>query len=120
MSVGYRPMTSRRRFEELAAEALDGLPEWVRLRLDNVEVLVEDRAPRDDPNLLGLYEGIPLTERLDEPWSFPDRITLFRRSIEAEAGDDEDELRRVIAETVVHEVAHFFGIDDERLDDLGR
>jgi predicted Zn-dependent protease with MMP-like domain len=111
---------ARRRFEELVGQAMDQLPVWVRERLDNVEVLVEDDPPEDQPDLLGLYEGIPLIDRgLGYSGVLPDRITLFRRSIEAEAGGEEG-LKRVIADTVVHEVAHFFGISDQRLHELGR
>ena len=112
---------SRERFEELAARALDGLPAWVLERLDNVDVMIEDDTPADHPELLGLYHGIPLTER-GGGYSgvLPDRITLYRRTIEAVAGDDEERLERVITETVIHEVAHFFGISDRRLHDLGR
>jgi predicted Zn-dependent protease with MMP-like domain len=112
---------TRRRFEELAARALDGLPKWVQQRLDNVDVMIEERPPPEQPNLLGLYEGIPITERgLDYAGVLPDRITLYRSTIEAVAGEDEEELERVIAETVVHEVGHFFGISDARLHELGR
>jgi len=108
------------RFEELVADAMDGLPDWVHERLDNVDVLVEDEPPADQPNLLGLYEGIPLTGRgFGYSGVLPDRITIFRASIEAHARTDED-LRRLVAETVVHEVAHFFGISDDRLLELGR
>jgi predicted Zn-dependent protease with MMP-like domain len=109
-----------RGFEQLVAEALDDLPEWVHQSLDNVEVMVEEHPPPDQPGLLGLYEGIPLTRRgLNYFGVLPDRITLFRRSIEREARSDED-LKRIVADTVVHEVAHFFGISDERLEELGR
>lgn len=109
----------RGRFDKLVDEALDGLPDWVRERLENVAVLVEDEPPPEDPDLLGLYEGIPLTERGQDYFGvLPDRIRLFRRVIEEEAGDEED-LKRVVQETVVHEFAHFFGIDDERLHELG-
>jgi predicted Zn-dependent protease with MMP-like domain len=110
-------MVDRLRFEELTVEALDSLPAWVLERLENVEVIVEDRPPRDEPNLLGRYHGIPLTERRDYAGVLPDTITLYRRTIEREARDDEG-LRRVIAHTVEHEVAHFFGISDDRLRDL--
>jgi predicted Zn-dependent protease with MMP-like domain len=113
-------MTARERFEELVAEALDGLPAWVLERLDNVEVLVEDEPPPDRRGLLGLYEGIPLTRRGSGYFGvLPDRITLFRATIEAVAEDEQD-LRELIRETVIHEVAHFFGISDERLGELGR
>jgi predicted Zn-dependent protease with MMP-like domain len=109
------------RFEKLAAEALDGLPAWVQDRLDNVEVVIEDSPPPETPNLLGLYHGIPLTRRgVHYTWALPDRIALYRSTIEAEAGGDDEALQRVIAETVIHEVAHFFGISDERLRELGR
>lgn len=108
-------------FEDLVAEALDGLPAWVHDRLENVQVVVEAEPPADARNLLGLYEGVPLTERgNDYTWALPDRITLYRRTIEHEARGDPDEVRRVVADTVVHEVAHFFGISDERLHELGR
>jgi predicted Zn-dependent protease with MMP-like domain len=110
-------MADRRRFEELVVEALDSLPAWVLERLENVEVIVEDRPPRDEPGLLGRYHGIPLTERRNYAGVLPDTITLYRRTIERQARDD-DELRRVIAHTVEHEVAHFFGISDDRLRDL--
>lgn len=110
-------MVDRLRFEELTVEALDSLPAWVLQRLENVEVIVEDRPPRDEPNLLGRYHGIPLTERRHYAGVLPDTITLYRRTIEREARN-EDDLRRVIAHTVEHEVAHFFGISDERLRDL--
>ena len=111
---------TRERFEELVVEALDRLPDWVHQRLENVEVIVEDLPPDDEPDLLGLYEGIPLTER-DDGWfgALPDRITLFRVPLTREA-EDEDDLRHEIRETVVHEVAHFFGISDDRLHDLDR
>src|SRR5213593_4816373 len=96
------------RFEQLVVEALDDLPRWVQERLDNVEVLVEDDPPEDQPGLLGLYEGIPLTHRgLGYFGVLPDRITLFRTTIQTQASDD-DGLRRVIRHTVIHEIAHFF------------
>lgn len=110
-------ITGRRRFEELVAEALDSLPPWVLERLDNVEVIVEERPPSGELGLLGRYHGIPLTERRSYAGVLPDTITLYRRTIQREASD-EDDLRRVIAHTVAHEVAHFFGISDDRLRDL--
>jgi predicted Zn-dependent protease with MMP-like domain len=108
------------RFQRLVAEALDGLPEWVHRKLDNVDVVIEEDPPEEDPDLLGLYEGIPLTERgMDYAGVLPDRITLFRSTIEDEAGGNDEELIEVVKETVVHEVAHFFGLSDQRLHDLG-
>jgi predicted Zn-dependent protease with MMP-like domain len=109
------------RFERLAAEALDGLPDWVQERLDNVDVLIEDRPPPDQPGLLGLYEGIPLTRRGNYyAGVLPDRITLFRKTIERAARGDDERLKEAVRHTVVHEIAHFFGISDERLRELGR
>jgi len=108
------------RFDELVSEALDDLPAWVRERLDNVEVLVEDRPPRGERGLLGLYEGIPLTQRGSNYFgALPDRITLYRSTLSREARN-EQELRTVIGHTVVHEFAHFFGISDDRLRELDR
>lgn len=105
------------RFEELVGDALDQLPEELAVLMDNVVVLVDDEPVED--GLLGLYEGIPLTER--EAYGgleLPDRITIYRLPICALA-DDEDDVVEEVAVTVVHEVAHHFGIDDDRLDELG-
>jgi predicted Zn-dependent protease with MMP-like domain len=97
---------------------MDGLPAWVREAMDNVEVIVEDRAPGGQPGLLGLYQGIPLTERGNHyAGVLPDRITLFKDNIQRIAGDD-DELREIVGHTIVHEVAHHFGISDQRLRDI--
>jgi predicted Zn-dependent protease with MMP-like domain len=112
--------TDRERFEELAAQALDELPTWVRDRMENVEILVEDRPPRGEPHLLGRYHGIPLTQRgTHYAGVLPDTITLYRRTIESTARD-EDELRAAIVHTIEHEVAHFFGISDARLREMDR
>jgi predicted Zn-dependent protease with MMP-like domain len=111
-------VVSRARFDELVAEALDSLPDWVLDRLENVEILVEERPPRREPNLLGLYHGIPLTKRgAGYAGVLPDTITLYRSTIERVARD-EVHLRNLIAHTVEHEVAHFFGISDDRLRDM--
>ena len=108
-------------FEQLVAEAIDALPKWVLDRIDNVQVRVEEQPPDDAPNLMGLYHGIPLTERgNDYTWAMPDQITLYRSTIELVAGGRPERIREVVADTVVHEVAHFFGISDERLHELGR
>jgi predicted Zn-dependent protease with MMP-like domain len=111
----------RERFEELAAEAIDGLPPWVRARMENVEVTIEDLPPPGEPGLLGLYHGIPLTER-DGGYAgvLPDRITLYRATIVRHAGQNEDRVREAVAHTVKHEVAHHFGISDARLLELDR
>jgi predicted Zn-dependent protease with MMP-like domain len=108
------------RFEELVAEALDGLPSWIRATMENVDVLVERRPPPGQPGLLGLYEGIPLTARGNYySGVLPDRITLFRSSLVRQART-EDELRDRVVHTVVHEIAHHFGISDKRLRELDR
>lgn len=104
------------RFEELVAETLDGIPEALGRLMDNVVVQVRDRSPA---GLLGLYEGIPLTEREQYGGlAMPDRITVFRQSILEQCASEEEVVREV-GVTVVHEVAHHFGISDERLDELG-
>ena len=111
---------SPERFEELVAEAMDGLPAWVHERLENVDVLVESHPPRDQPRLLGLYEGVPLTRRGSHYFgALPDRITLFRSTL-SRGVRTERELRERIRHTVVHEVAHFFGISDDRLREIDR
>lgn len=113
-------MVTRKRFEELVADALDGLPAWVLERMENVEVVVADVPPSDQPNLLGLYHGIPLTKRgAGYAGVLPDTITLFRSTIQRSARDEEG-LRALIAHTVEHEIAHFFGISDDRLRDMDR
>ncbi len=110
---------TREEFEELVAEALDRIPPELTRLMDNVAVFVEDEPPADDPELLGLYEGTPLTERGE--WYagvLPDRITIYRNPTLRMCEDRES----VVAETevtVVHEIAHHFGIDDERLHALG-
>ena len=105
------------RFEALVADALDRIPEALGRRMDNVVVQVRDRSP--DRHLLGLYEGIPLTERdTYGGLALPDRITIYRLPICAMCADEEEVVEQVRI-TVVHEVAHHFGIDDERLDQLG-
>ena len=107
-------------FESIVEEALDEVPEELMAMLDNVVFLVEEEPPADDPDLLGVYDGIPLTER-DAGWglgNLPDRITLFRGPL-TRMCDDLEDLREEIAVTVVHEIAHHFGIDDAALHELG-
>ena len=117
----HRPVepVDRREFEALVADALDTLPPDLTGLMDNVVVLVADRG--DPPDLLGLYEGVPLTER-DEygtgGFTMPDSIHLYRLAL-CEFCEDEDDLREEVLVTVVHEVAHHFGIDDDRLTELG-
>ena len=106
------------RFEELVADALDEIPDELWRLVDNVAVVV--REGFDGSSLLGLYDGIPLTER-DASYDgmvMPDRITIFRRPILAMCADEAEVVEQVRI-TVVHEVAHHFGIDDARLRELG-
>lgn len=106
-------------FESAVSDALDALPDEFARLLRNVVVLVEDESPAGEPELLGLYDGVPITER-DSNWAgaLPDRITLFRGPLSRMCTTIE-ELHREIQVTVVHEVAHYFGIDDDKLHELG-
>ncbi len=108
------------RFDALVDRALDGIPEELAALVQNVVVLVEDEPPADEPpDLLGLYDGVALTER-DHTMGveLPDRIFIFRGPL-LDMCADEAELVEEVRITVVHEVAHHFGIDDERLHRLG-
>lgn len=106
------------RFDELVSDALDLIPALLAAAMDNVVILVEDRHP-DDPELLGLYEGVALTERdSDYGGSLPDAITIYREALLDICDSDEDVVEEV-AITVIHEIAHHFGIDDDRLEELG-
>ena len=106
------------RFEDLVSEALDLIPPDLAAAMDNVVVLVADRHPQD-PELLGLYEGIALTER-DSSYAgaLPDTVTIFRESL-LEICETEQDVVEEVAITVIHEMAHHFGFDDERLHELG-
>ncbi len=117
----------KRRFEQLVERALDSLPEELQSLLDNVVIFIEDQpspktlrdmdVPRGD-TLLGLYDGVPQTERTSQYGLVPpDRITLFQRPIE-ESCDTEEEIPEQIRRTVLHEVAHHFGIDEERMEEI--
>ena len=117
----------RARFERLVAEAIESLPDDFKERLDNVAVVVEHlpsagearRFGRRGARLLGLYQGQPLTRR-DSRYgmAFPDKITIFQGNVEAVSRGD-DEIREEVRRTVLHEIAHHFGIDDARLHELG-
>ncbi len=112
----------RARFARLVARALDGLPAEFAEKMRNVELVVEDEPDPErvgeGQTLLGLYEGVPLTERgLAEPY-LPDRITIYRRPIEEMASSPRRQAE-IVRDTVVHEVAHHFGISDQRLRELG-
>lgn len=104
-------------FSELVDEALGLIPEELAAQFENVAVVVED-CHEDDPELLGLYEGVPLTERWDYGGDLPDKISIYRLPL-CEMCDDEDDLVEEIAVTVVHELAHHVGIDDHQLHEMG-
>lgn len=115
---GHVISIERAKFDELVADALDGLPPEIAAVTDNVAVFVEDDSP-EGLRLLGRYEGVPLTERTSAyVLAMPDRITIYRNSILA-MSTSPDEVRRQVRITVVHEIAHHFGIDDDRLHELG-
>jgi predicted Zn-dependent protease with MMP-like domain len=108
---------TRQRFEELVAEALDGIPEDLGKQMENVSVMVDPYAPAG--RLFGLYEGVPLIRRgIGYSAVLPDRITIFMRSI-CMVCRTEEEVTAAVRRTVIHEVAHHFGIDDGRLGELG-
>ncbi len=110
---------SAERFDALVDEALDGIPDELARLVRNVVVLVEEEAPPDDPDLLGLYDGVALTERTGEMLpELPDRIFIYRNNL-LDMCESEQELVDEVRITVVHEVAHHFGINDARLHDLG-
>lgn len=109
---------SRSRFEQLVSEALDEVPPALTALMDNVVVLVEEANP-EEPTILGLYEGIALTERgWDYSGAMPDRITIYRRALLRMCTTDAEVVAEVTI-TVVHEIAHHFGIDEDRLQELG-
>ena len=118
---------SAREFERLVHEGLEIIPDELREYIDNVQIVVEEEPsaelleefdlPPSEP-LYGLYTGVPLTERASAGEELPDRIIIFRRPL-MEQFDDPLDLRREVARTVIHEVAHHFGIDEDRLIELG-
>ena len=115
---------TRNRFENLALKALENLPEEFRARLDNVEIVIEDEPTLDDLEsvglteddlLLGLYQGTPLTQRTsDYNLALPDRIVLFQWDIE-QCCETEEEIAEEVRKTVIHEIAHFFGLEEDEL-----
>ena len=119
---------TRERFERLVVEALTLIPSRFRREIRNLAVVVEDEptpallaemeiVPPD--TLYGLYHGVPLTER---PWgegnTLPDQISIYQRPLEKDFGDDEDELRAQIGETLIHEVGHYFGLSEEEIEEI--
>ena len=113
----------RERFRELVAEVLDALPAKFREHIDNLAVLVEDRPPREVANsrdglVLGIYQGVPATQKSVFSMSYgPDRIVLYQKNIEAVCSSDA-EIRHEVRQTVLHELGHYFGMDEEQLKDV--
>jgi predicted Zn-dependent protease with MMP-like domain len=108
------------RFEEYTREALDSLPAELRRQMSNVEIVIDDEPPPGSP-LLGLYQGVPLTSRgAYYAGALPDKITIFRGPLERLYGGDPDVLRAQVRRVVLHEIAHHFGISDERLVEIDR
>ncbi len=106
-------------FEKIVGDEIEALPNEMVAGLDNVVFAVEDRPSNEQPDLLGVYDGIALTERGQYGFGeVPDRIVLYRETHQALC-DDVAELRKQIHVTLVHEIAHFFGIDDDKLHELG-
>ena len=119
---------TRNRFEQLVEEALKEIPKRFRKEMRNVAVVVEDDPPQHildemeiepDDTLFGLYQGTPLPER---SWGYgnnlPDRISIYQNPIEEACGDDEDEIRDCIAETVIHEFGHYFGMSEAEIEEI--
>lgn len=117
----------RQEFEKLVAEGFEQLPQWVREKIKNVALLVEDESSKEDreheglsgdETLLGLYKGVPLSERGEQygvGMTMPDTITLYQVPIEEAATQDGVDVRRVIADTIWHEFAHHFGMDEHEV-----
>jgi predicted Zn-dependent protease with MMP-like domain len=111
---------SEERFEEYAQDALDSLPPELGAQMSNVEMVVEDEPP-PGRRLLGLYQGVPLTRRSSHYGGvLPDKITIYRGPLLRHYGHDPETLRREVRRVVLHEVAHHFGISDERLIEIER
>ena len=119
---------SREQFERLVHKALSDIPPDIRLSIQNVDIVVDNVASmnqiagtgiENEMELLGLYEGIPLTERYGYDMVLPDKITLFQKPIEAIC-DNQEQITEEISKTLIHEIAHHFGLDDNHLDQLER
>ena len=114
------PLDLREGFERYAQDVLESLPQDLRASMSNVEIVVEDEPPAGQ-RLLGLYQGVPLTRRTSHYGGVPpDKITIFRGPLVRLYGHDPETLRREVRRVVLHEVAHHFGISDERLVEIDR
>ena len=119
---------SREQFERLVHKALSNIPPDIRLSIQNVDIVVDNVASmnqiagtgiENEMELLGLYEGIPITERYGYDMVLPDKITLFQKPIESIC-DNQEQITEEISKTLIHEIAHHFGLDDNHLDQLER
>jgi len=118
---GAMVQMSRKQFERCVEDALDEIPDDIAQHIVNVAILVEDEPPEDEPDdLLGLYDGVALTERDDwaEFGQLPDRIFIFRNPI-LDICDTEADVVREVRITVLHEIGHYFGLDEDRIHELG-
>lgn len=107
---------TRARFEKLVWQAVERLPAFFKERLQNVIIVITDRPDPPDDSLLGLYQGVPLTERsVFSDQIQPDMIYIFQKNIEALANGNDDEIRRQVRITVMHEIGHHFGLDEDQL-----
>ncbi len=119
--TGYRAQekvneVTRARFEELVWQAIESLPAFFRERLQNVLIVIKDHPDPPDDSLLGLYQGVPLTERsVFSDQVQPDVIYIFQKNIEALAKGNDAEIRRQVRITVMHEIGHYFGLDEDQL-----
>ncbi len=109
----------RAEFERIARETIDALPEAIRARVQDVAIVIDDREPpKRGKLLLGLYEGVPITEwGRDQLVTLPDKITLFSQAI-IESTENDDEIPQAIRETLWHEIAHFFGFEHDKIDEM--
>lgn len=106
----------RAQFEKLVWQAVESLPRFFKERLQSIMIVVQDKPDPPDETLLGLYEGVPLTERsVFSDQIRPDIIYIFQKNIEAVAQGDPDEIRRQVRITVIHEIGHYFGLDEAQL-----
>lgn len=122
-------MMSHNDFDRIIADAVSALPDQFRSALRNVAIVVEDAptaeqltacAIPDGESLYAFYEGVALPDREIEEPILPDRIVIFQRPLEEDFGHDPRELRQEVIRTILHEIAHHFGIDDARLEDIGK
>ena len=113
-------LNTERWFEDYVQDAFDSLPPELRLRMSNVEIVIDDEPP-PGKRLLGLYQGVPLTRRGSHyAGVLPDKITIFRGPLMRIFGHDPEILRKEVRRVVLHEIAHHFGIGDERLIEIDR